>query len=70
MVSFKSSLPPPKVEGGYVFTHQLVCEQDISKSYGRMWTKIDEQVGCVPRANRLDLGEDLDPDAGIFKVIL
>ena len=36
-------LPPPlKVDGGYIFTP--VCEHDISKSYGRIRTKLGGQV--------------------------
>ena len=31
--------PPPKVDGGCVFTRLFVCEQDISKSCGRIQTK-------------------------------
>ena len=39
-----------------------VCEQDIAKSYGRIWTKLCGQVGCVTRMNLVDSSEDPDPD--------
>ena len=39
-----------------------VCEQDISKSCGRIWTKLCGQVVCVGRTNRFDSGEDPNPD--------
>ena len=29
----------------------FVCEEDISKSYGRIWTKLGGQVGCVMWTN-------------------
>ena len=59
---------PPKVDGGNVFTQVClsvclsVCEQGISRSYGRIWTKLGGQVGCGTRPNCLDFGEDLDAD--------
>ena len=37
-------------------------QHDISKSCGRIWMKLGEQVGCVTRTNRFDFGEDLNPD--------
>ena len=49
----------------------FVCEQDISKSYGLIQTKLSGLVGCVTRTNRLNFSED--PVArvfNIFKVIL
>ena len=61
----------PKVGGGCVFTRVSVflSVPDISKSCGRIQTKLGGQVGCVTRTNRLDFGEDLDldPDPHIKK---
>ena len=39
-----------------------VCERDISKSCERIRTILGGQVGCVTRMNRLDFGEDPNPD--------
>ena len=39
-----------------------VCEQDISKSYELIMTKLGGQVECVTRTNWFDFGEDQDPD--------
>ena len=46
----------------------FVCEQDISKSYGRIGTKSSKQFGCVTKTNLFDFGEDpdSDPDRRIF----
>ena len=51
----------PKVNGGCVFTPGClsVCEHNISKSYGWIWTKLGGQVGCGTKANRFDFGGDL-----------
>ena len=50
------SLPlPPKVDGGYVFITVSLCEQDMSKTYGQIWTKSGGQVACVTMTNWLNL---------------
>ena len=50
----------------YVFTPVClclsVCEQDISKSYGLIRTKLGGQVESVTRMNCLDFGEYPHPD--------
>ena len=43
-------------------TYTSVCEHDISKSCGRIRTKLGGQVVCVTRKNLFDFGEDPDPD--------
>ena len=50
----------------------FVCEQNISKCWGRIWTKFGGELGYVPRTKLLDFGEDPNPDLDprIFKVIL
>ena len=55
------------MEVGYVFTPVClaclpVCVQDVSKRYRLIRKKLDGQVGCVARMNRLDFGEDPIPD--------
>ena len=60
--------PPPKVDGRYVFAPIClvsVCEQDISKSCGRIRTTLAGKVGHVTRMNRFDF-QDPDPDTSIF----
>ena len=74
-IGFCTFLPPlPKEDRTYVFTPVCLsvclfvfsgpsaCEQDISKSCGRIWTKLDVNVVCGTRTNCLDFDEDLDPD--------
>ena len=43
-----------------------VCEQDISKSCGRIQTKLGGQVGCLTMMNQFNFGEDPDPDSRLF----
>uniref|UniRef100_A0A8C4R0K5 Small ribosomal subunit protein uS5m n=1 Tax=Eptatretus burgeri TaxID=7764 RepID=A0A8C4R0K5_EPTBU len=50
--------PPPKVDAVYFFSSLFVClfllvclEQNISKSYGPIWTKLGGQFGCLARTN-------------------
>ena len=38
-----------------------VCEQNISKNYEQIQTKLGGQVGCVMRTKLFDIGEDPDP---------
>ena len=63
---------PLKMDRGYIFTPVCfsLCEHDISRSYGRIRTKLGGQLWCVTRTHLLDFVEDLDPDTRIFKVIL
>ena len=62
--SAQKLLPPlPKVDGGYVFTHLFVFGQDVSKSYGWIWTKLGGRVRCVTRTNWFDFREVPDPDS-------
>ena len=44
-----------------------VCEQDISKRYRQIWTRLGAQFGCVTRRKWLDFGEDPDPDPNFFQ---
>ena len=44
----------------------FVCEQDISKSYGRIQIKFGGEVECVTRKNLFDFGENLNLDTAIF----
>ena len=53
-----------------LFNCLSVCEQDIGKSYGRIWTKLGGQLRCVTRTNRLHFGEGPDPDTRAISVIL
>ena len=53
----------------HLFTRLFVCEQDISKHYGRIRTTLGGQVGCVTRINWFDFGEDPNPDMRIFYFI-
>ena len=57
--------PPPNVDGGNVFTpvSLSVCEQVISKSYGRIWMKFGGQVECATMPNCSNFGEY--PDLGM-----
>ena len=50
------------MDGAYVFTTVCVCEQDTSKGYGRIQTKLGGQVGCVTVKNQLYFGEDPNVD--------
>ena len=73
-LSFNCSITST-TEGGrrlrfHPFVCLAVCEQDISKSQGRIWTKLEGQVGFVTRINWFDFGEHLDQDMRILKVIL
>ena len=47
-----------------MFSPLYVFEQDISKSYGRIWMKLGGQVWCVIMMNQFDVGDD--PDTSIF----
>jgi len=55
----KVVFPPPSVCLSVCLS---VCEQDISKGYRRIWTKLGGQVRCVTKMHRLDFGEDLNLD--------
>ena len=63
---------PLKVERGCFHPCLSVCEWDISKSYGRIRTKLGGHVGYVTRKNRFDFGEDpnLDPILFLFYFII
>jgi len=71
MPQHKYLLPlPPKVkEVMFSPLCLFVCVQDISKSWGRIQTKLSGQVGWVTTTNLFDFGEDpnLDPTTRIFQ---
>ena len=66
------------MDGVYVFTpvdlsvSLFVCEENISKSCGRNWTKFWGALGYVTRTKWFGFGEDPnpDPDLRFFEVIL
>ena len=65
-------LPPPKMKE-VMFPPISVClsvYRISQKVVQRIWMKFCGQVRCVTRTNRLDFGEDPDPDLIIFSVIL
>ena len=45
------------------------CEQNISKSCGRIWMKFGGELGYVTPTKLSDFGEDPYPDLRIFSVI-
>ena len=59
---------PLKMDRGYIFTPVCfsLCEHDISRSYGRIRTKLGGQLWCVTRTHLLDFVEDLDLETRIF----